>query len=258
MMNNNITDTVLSECLKLEDILNNNLLKEFVKIHNINPEYCHLQLKQEVLAESAIFFTKKKYGLYIINKEGKPVSEYDIKGMILRRSNFPAYSKEKIYTLLDMILKESPLNINKIKQFIKDTEIEFLNLCKEHSKLITGAVSFSKPLSEYKTIPYQVHGMLLWNELEYRYFTPGTKGYLFRIKGVDTLNLNISQSFLEKLNKVGSNHKHIVIPYEEEKLPDYYIIDTMAQMKFSWLDRVSEVVQALLPSMKITTDDLFE
>jgi hypothetical protein len=251
-----ITEVVLRECAALENILNNTLLHEFVKLHNIDPKYCHLQLKQEVLAESSIFFTKKKYGLYIINKEGKNVSEYDIKGMILRKSNFPEFSKEKIYTLLDMILKENPLDINKIKNYIKHTETEFIDLCKERSKIITGAVSFSKPLSEYKQIPYQVHGMILWNELEYKYFVPGTKGYLFRIKGIDVMNA--PERVVEKIKRIGSNHKHIVIPYEEEKLPEYYIIDSSAQIKFAWADRVKEVVGALLTTSKYDFDQAFE
>lgn len=251
-----ITKSVLEECAKLEDILNKKLLPEFVKLHNIDPKYCHLQLKQEVLAESSIFFTKKKYGLYIINKEGKNVSEYDIKGMILRRSNFPTFSKEKIYTLLDMILKENPLDINKIKTYIKNTEKEFIDLCKDHSKLISGAVSFSKPLSEYKAIPYQVHGMTLWNELEYKYFVPGTKGYLFRIKGIDVMSA--PESIVEKVKRIGSNHNHIVIPYEEEKLPPYYILDSSAQIKFAWTDRVKEVVSALLTTSKYDFDQAFE
>lgn len=251
----NTTKLVLEECHKLEEILNKTLLPEFAKFHRADPKYCHLQLKQEVLAETSIFFTKKKYGLFIINKEGKKVSEYEIKGMITRRSNFPAYSKEKVTTLMDMILKEEKINIQKIKKFIIDTEIEVIDMCRSHSKLIAGAVSFTKPVEEYKNnrIPYQVRGMLLWNALEYKYFIPGTKGYLYRIKGIDTLKA--PERIINNMKgNYGAQNKHIVIPYEEDQLPEYYSLDMSSQMEFVWTDRVKEVVDVLLPR----NESLFE
>ena len=114
MEDSKIVQAVLKECNNLENMLNDVFLPQFIKIHRADPKYNQLKLKQEVLASNAVFFMKKKYALFIINKEGKTVSEYDIKGMIMRRSNFPAYSKEKVQTLIDMILKEKSIDINNI------------------------------------------------------------------------------------------------------------------------------------------------
>lgn len=258
-MNNdtNIVEKVLKECHKLEDILNKDLLPEFIKMHRANPKYNALKLKQEVLASNAVFFTKKKYGLYIVNKESKTVSEYDLKGLILRRSNFPVYSKEKVQILLDMILKVDKIDINKIKQFISDTEKEVIQLCHQNSKLIAGSVNFSKPLSDYKgKPPYQVLAMLLWNELEYRTFAPGTKGYLFRINGIDPLLA--PQHILEKMHLIGSKQKYMVLPAEEESLPEYYVVNVEDQLKFVWTDRVKEVLLALMQNNINSMDQVFQ
>lgn len=243
MEDSKIVQAVLKECNNLENMLNDVFLPQFIKIHRADPKYNQLKLKQEVLASNAVFFMKKKYALFIINKEGKTVSEYDIKGMIMRRSNFPAYSKEKVQTLIDMILKNDKIDLDKIKQFIIDTELEVNKLCADGSKTIAGAVSFSKSKEEYKKVPYQILAMENWNLLEYKYFVPGTKGYLFRILGVDTMKA--PKRVLDNLKHIKTQLKYAVIPFEEERLPDYYILDLTLQKKFVWSDRVKEVIGVL-------------
>jgi hypothetical protein len=248
---------VLKECHKLEDILNKDLLPEFIRMHRANPKYNALKLKQEVLASNAVFFTKKKYGLFIKNKEGKTVSEFDLKGLVIRRSNFPVYTKEKVQALLDMILKVEKININEIKQFIVDTEKEVIQLCNQNSKLIAGSVNFSKPLSEYKgKPPYQVQAMILWNMLEYRTFAPGTKGYLFRINGIDPMKA--PQRILDNMHLIGSKQKYMVLPAEEESLPDYYVCNVAEQLRFVWTDRVKEVLLALIQNNINSMDQVFQ
>lgn len=243
MDHDKITDLVLNECHNIEEVLNNDLLKKFVELHNVKNENNMLKLKQEVLSKSSIFFTKKKYGMYIINREKVPVSEYEIKGMIMRRSNFPSASKEKINILLDLILKSDILDLDKIHKFIEKTRIELVELCNQHSKKIAGAVSFNKKEDDYKNkLPYQVEAMELWNKIEYPYFVMGSKGYLFKILGVDILQA--PQRILDNINFINKRNKQIVIPFEEEKLPDYYILDIDSQMKFCWDDRVDEIMNA--------------
>src|SRR5690606_30285261 len=115
-----------------------------------------------------------------------PVSEYDIKGMTLRRSNYPKFTKDKLITLLDMILKEEKLDIEKINKYVNETKKEAIEECIKGTKDVAGAVNYNKEDHEYKgRIPYQVLAMKAWNQLEYKYFMKGTKGYLFRIHGID-------------------------------------------------------------------------
>lgn len=255
--NDNTIQLILDKSEFLENILNNTILKKFVEMHNADFEYNKLLLKQEVVASDACFFTKKKYGLYIKNREGKKVEEYEIKGMIMKRSDFPAYSKEKIQELLDIILNSDQLDLNKINEFVTKTREEISKLCDEHSKLISGAASFTKKREEYKNnkVPYQIKAMDLWNEFEYDYFVTGTKGYIFNILGID--QKLAPTRVLNKLDKFGMKNSYIVIPAEEEKLPDYYILDKDAQMKFAWDDRVNEILEAIMPSYD-TVDDILE
>lgn len=238
-----IVEKVLSESSSLEKVLNNIFLPEFIGLHRADPKYNHLLLKQEVIANIGIFFTKKKYTLWIINKEGKPVSEYDMKGVTLKRSNYPKFTKEKIEKLFDMILKVEQVDFEAVEKYIKDTEKEALEQCLIGTKDVAGAVNYNKEDTEYKSrLPHQVIAMKAWNDLEYRYFVPGTKGYLFRILGID--QSKAPDRVLKSLHKYESLH-HMVIPFEEEKLPDYYIIDHREQVKFIWTDRAKEVMDVI-------------
>lgn len=263
-MNNEqqIVEEVLKQCEHLEDVLNNKLLKKFAEIHNVKSEYNMLNLKQEVLAKTSAFFTKKKYALWIINKERKPVDEYDLKGMINRRSNFAEFSKQTVEKLLDLILKEDVLDLDKIDKFVEKSIEEADRLCKNHDKSIAGAVSYNKNIEDYKNnrTPYQVDAMELWNNLEYEYFAAGSKGFLFRILGVDVNKA--PKRILDKLDYIGIKNKQIVLPFEEDKLPEYYILDLESQMKFVIHDRIQEIMQIFkgesIDDLDNLIDQLFE
>lgn len=233
------------------DIIKNYYLNTFFKIEdNFNT---FLSLKQEVIARTAYFKhnIKKKYAMLIINKEGKELIEQDVKGLEIKRSDFPNLTKIKLTTLLDYILEER-ININKINNFIKETEIEMLEKIKEGDIVIAKPVSFSKKFENYKVIPQHIKGMLFWNELEYNFFLPGTKGYLFYLKGI---NLNIApKDIIDKYNILNQNKKYkhlnnldvIVIPNNLKKLPDYYIIDKIRSIDFVWTERYNQLIGEML------------
>ncbi len=81
-----------------------------------------------------------------------------------------------------MLVKTEKPSFKDIRKFIDDTRVEITSLCKNHDSTISKSVSFSRKLKDYKSIPYQVIAMQLWNKCEYNYFTNGTKGKLFNIK----------------------------------------------------------------------------
>lgn len=241
---------VLNKTHDIEKILNDGILIDFISYKNINKKYNKIKLKQEVIAKNACFLTKKKYGLYIINKEGKSVSEYDIKGMVTRRSNFPRLTKERVLGLLDIILKEDKLSKQKIEDYIVKVRNEMIEYCKNNYFKIAGPVSYNKYKHDYKNgvIPSHVQAMELWNTLEYKYFVKGTKGYLFRIKGIDTNNPKVPKSILNKLDKMSIKNTRIVLPDIEEYLPEYYIVDVEAQMQFCWEERYNEILKFIYGS----------
>jgi hypothetical protein len=242
--NDEIVNRVLQECKILEDVLNNKILPVFADIHNINRNESKLKLKQEVVAKRSFFMdVKKRYSLYIINREGKNIEEKEVKGMSTQRSEIPKITREKIDILLKMIIEDDVIDYDKIKTFISNTRGELLTLCEERNKLIAGAAHFSKPLKDYKQIPTHVKGMLLWNNLEYDYFSEVSKGYLFKIKGVDTLKA--PSRVLRNINLINNKTTNIVIPFEEEILPEYYVLDIANQIRYSWDDRATEVMRVL-------------
>jgi len=238
---------VIDESNKLCKYLNNDLLVRFAELHNIKPKYSKFSLKQEVVAKKSLFFdVKKKYALHIVNREGKDVDEYDVKGLVTRRSDYPNYTKQCISELMDLILKRESIDFELINNYVEEKNKEFLKLVIDRDKTIAKPVTYSKKKEDYKNnrVPYHVMGMELWNKLEYDSFAVGTKGYLYNILGVD-IN-KAPNHVLDNINVMTEKNTTIVLPFEEDSLPDYYIVDTKAMFKFCWEDRVNEFLSPLI------------
>ena len=76
-------------------------------------KFCNLDkhrfdIKQEVIAKSGLFVTKKRYGLKIINDNGKKVNKLMVKGLDTVRSSFPVAMREMLSKLLEDILMDVP------------------------------------------------------------------------------------------------------------------------------------------------------
>jgi DNA polymerase elongation subunit (family B) len=90
-------------------------------------KFCNLdkhrfEIKQEVIAKSGLFVTKKRYGLKIINDNGKKVNKMMIKGLDTVRSSFPIAMKEMLSKLLEDILMDVPKdNLDKFIVNFKDS-----------------------------------------------------------------------------------------------------------------------------------------
>jgi hypothetical protein len=83
--------------------------------------FCNLHthrfnIKQEVIAKSGLFITKKRYGLKIINDNGKKVNKMMVKGLDTVRSSFPIAMREMLSKLLEDILMDVPKD--KLDKFI--------------------------------------------------------------------------------------------------------------------------------------------
>ena len=201
-------------------------------------------MKQEIVAKRGYFLdVKKKYALWIVNSEGIPVSEYDIKGLVTRRSDYPRLTRERLVTIFDLLLKGDKISFKKILEFVKDTELEMKNCIINGDKSIAKPVSYSKDITQYKKLPEQIIGMELWNALEYKHFVVGTKGYRFKIKGIDEY---VAPDKVKRNMRKINSMKWIVLPYEEERLPDYYVIDTEGMLDFAWTKRINELLKPIL------------
>jgi DNA polymerase elongation subunit (family B) len=84
-------------------------------------KFCNLDkhrfdIKQEVIAKSGLFVTKKRYGLKIINDNGKKVNKMMVKGLDTVRSSFPIAMREMLSKVLEDILMDVPKD--KLDKFI--------------------------------------------------------------------------------------------------------------------------------------------
>ena len=84
-------------------------------------KFCNLDkhrfdIKQEVIAKSGLFVTKKRYGLKIINDNGKKVNKMVVKGMDTVRSSFPIAMREMLSKVLEDVLMDVPKD--KLDKFI--------------------------------------------------------------------------------------------------------------------------------------------
>ena len=88
-------ETIVQEVLKVatevQKLANDNLHTLVQELFNIkHPHEPHyFELKQEVVLDRGYFAGKRRYAQHIVNKEGVPVDELDVKGLDLMKSNFP-------------------------------------------------------------------------------------------------------------------------------------------------------------------------
>jgi hypothetical protein len=93
----------------------------------------HFELKQEVIVEKAYWSGKRRYAMYIVNKEGVPIEELEMKGLDIMKSNFPPYFRNFGKTLIENILFGKPKEeLDKDVMKFKDSivTIDWKNLLK--------------------------------------------------------------------------------------------------------------------------------
>ena len=93
-------ETIVQEVLKvateIQKLANKNLHTLVQELFNIKyPDEPHyFELKQEVVLDRGYFAGKRRYAQHIVNKEGVPTDELDVKGLDLMKSNFPPLFKK--------------------------------------------------------------------------------------------------------------------------------------------------------------------
>lgn len=98
----------------------NKFTEEFAQsAFNLHDRPHYFELKQEVVIERGYFSGKRRYAMYIVNKEGVTVEELDMKGLDLMKSNFPPLFREFGESILNQIM------FGKQKQDIDKQILEF-------------------------------------------------------------------------------------------------------------------------------------
>lgn len=95
----NNKDEVIPKILEIATELQNmankfigEFCQEAFNIKHNEPHY--FELKQEVVLDRGYFSGKRRYAIHIVNKEGVPTDELDVKGLDLMKSNFPPIFKK--------------------------------------------------------------------------------------------------------------------------------------------------------------------
>ena len=78
-------EKILSLAQEIQNEANHYLNELSKQMFNVNSHY--FQLKQEVICAGVLTTGKRRYAMYVTNKEGVPVEELDMKGIELMKSN---------------------------------------------------------------------------------------------------------------------------------------------------------------------------
>ena len=113
-----MTKQILLVAKEVQDFINKGYDYFATKFLNMKGEH-RFDIKQECVAKSAFWVTKKRYGQWIINDGGLKCDKLDVKGLDIVRSNFPKAMRELMTGVLKDIL------FNQDKNIIDDNIIEF-------------------------------------------------------------------------------------------------------------------------------------
>ncbi len=105
-----IVKEVLQVATEVQKVANENLHVLVQELFNIKyPDEPHyFELKQEVVLDRGYFAGKRRYAQHIVNKEGVPTDELDVKGLDLMKSNFPPLFKKFGEHLINEIMFGKP------------------------------------------------------------------------------------------------------------------------------------------------------
>jgi DNA polymerase elongation subunit (family B) len=170
-------DKMSKEILKIasevQDYLNNGYNYFAKKFCNI--EKHRFDIKQEVIAKSGLFVTKKRYGLKIINDNGKKVNKMMVKGLDTVRSSFPAAMRDMLSKLLEDILMDVPKA--KLDKFIVNFKNSMRLMDVDKISIPTGVKNIYKFIGKKsgkfsghkKGAPVHVKASIAYNDLLHYY-----------------------------------------------------------------------------------------
>jgi len=235
-------------CDEIQTYLNNDMLINMVKEHNVLPEYNRLDLKNEFVAAKGLFLKKKRYALRIIEMDGKVVDEPFHRGIETRRADFPEKTQQMLSGMLDMILGDKKVKLKQIMEYVNIQSSEFDHLLRKGDKSVIKSISFKKDLKDYKAIPQNITAMLNWNDLMYDNFRKGDRGFLFKIKGINELKApdEVMEKYHSLFLKNGRKLDVIALPETEEFLPDFFIIDIKPMKKYVFDDRCEKMLDPII------------
>ena len=136
-----MTEQILEIAGEVQDYINKSYNYFSSKFLNIRGDH-RFEIKQEMIAKSAFWVTKKRYGQWIINDGGLEVEKLDIKGLDIVRSSFPPAFRDFMTKVLKAILAKVPKE--KIDEFILNFKNNLQNEELDKIALPTGVKGITK------------------------------------------------------------------------------------------------------------------
>jgi len=221
-----ITDQIQTES-------NNNLNTIVRESFNINPKKHYFQLKQEVIAKGILVTGKRRYAMYITNKEGVAVEELDMKGLELMKSNmnkrFKGFGEQFIKDIL----------FGKAKTEIDQTIIDFYKLVKTLDPRELGKPTGVKQIASYRNAP-----------------RAGEMFSTFRLKAPSNTKAAVRYNDLLKFKRLDKQYESVV---EGDKIfiinlkANPYKLDTIGLPNAKVPDEIEKFVKTY-----IDVDEIFE
>ena len=209
---------------ELQQVANDNLNSISQDLFNMNGKH-HFVLKQEVIAEKAYWSGKRRYAMYIVNKEGVSLEELEMKGLDIMKSNFPPLFRDFGENLIKNILFSKPKEeIDKDVMDFKNSiqTVEWKKLLKPTGLKKIGEYTERKPapgelFSKLKLkCPVNTKAAIITNDIlrfkgltkKYPEFTIGDKMYIailkpnpYQIEVIGLNGYNDAPEILEIVNK---------------------------------------------------------
>jgi DNA polymerase elongation subunit (family B) len=138
-----VVKATLEIATEIQKAANDHLNTLVIDLFNIRDRKHYFELKQEVVLERGYFAGKRRYAMFIINKEGVPVEELDMKGLDLMKSNMTPMYREFGEGLLKEIM------FGKSKQEIDKKIIEFNKYVKTIPINVIAKPTGVKKMEEY-------------------------------------------------------------------------------------------------------------
>ena len=240
-------------CSSIQNFINNQVVSRIINRHNVPVDKNRLKIKNELMCSRGLFVSKKHYALYVIFQENKRVDEMTITGLEIKRRDFSSYTKECMKELLDIILKSEKISFNQIMSYVKEKEYEFIKRIRCGDKTVARPSGWKKKLEEYKVVPQGIYAMINWNDLLYNSFEYGTRGYLYKLNGIDLSKApkEIIENYNKRFVERGKVLETICIPDEINRLPEYFIPDMKDMLRFHWQDRYSQLLAPIIKPVEL-------
>ena len=178
-------EKILSLAQEIQNEANHYLNELSKQMFNVNSHY--FQLKQEVICAGVLTTGKRRYAMYVTNKEGVPVEELDMKGIELMKSN------------MNKLFKKFG------EQFIKDVLFG-----RDRTEIDNSIIDFYKSL---KTLDPRDLGKPTGVKQISSYYIPARAGEMFssfRLRAPANTKASVRYNDLLKFKKLDKKYESIV------------------------------------------------